>query len=49
MYKPYEEALKEKQVSPLVGRFQNFNIILFDEIEKAHPKVHQSLLGIMDH
>jgi ATP-dependent Clp protease ATP-binding subunit ClpC len=32
----------------MIAQFQNFNIIVFDEIEKAHPKIHQALLGIMD-
>ena len=29
-------------------RYQPFGIILFDEIEKAHPKVHDLLLQVLD-
>jgi ATP-dependent Clp protease ATP-binding subunit ClpA len=25
-----------------------FNIVLFDEVEKAHPQVIQQLLGMLD-
>lgn len=49
IYAPYIIADKEQTISPLVRRFQWFNIIVFDEIEKAHPVIHQALLGIFDH
>jgi len=48
IYKHIIEARKEKEDSKMIAQFQNFNIIVFDEIEKAHPKIHQALLGIMD-
>lgn len=48
IYKHIKEARKEKEASNIIARYQHFNIIVFDEIEKAHPKVHQALLGIMD-
>lgn len=48
IYQHYDIAQKEWSVSAMVRRFPNFNIVLFDEIEKAHPKVHQSLLSILD-
>ncbi len=44
----YKAAKTDKSISPLVKRFDEFSIILFDEIEKAHPAVHQSLLWIFD-
>lgn len=45
----YAEAVKDKTISNLVKRYPGFSVILLDEIEKAHPVVHQALLGIFDH
>lgn len=48
IYEHAQVANNAKEASNIVRRFPNFNIIVFDEIEKAHPTVHQALLGIMD-
>ena len=48
IYKHIKEARKAGEVSNIIARYQHFNIIVFDEIEKAHPRIHQALLGIMD-
>jgi len=48
IYEPINTARKENQASNVINKFPNFNIIVLDEIEKAHPNIHQVLLGIMD-
>lgn len=48
IYKPIIEAREKKRASNIISRFPSFNIIVLDEIEKAHPRVHQMLLGLMD-
>lgn len=47
LFSPYEKAKKEWTIHPQIRYLQNFSILIFDEIEKAHPKVHQGLLSIM--
>ncbi|MDP2090741.1 MAG: AAA family ATPase [Candidatus Gracilibacteria bacterium] len=44
----YDSAKRMNQLHDIVRYLDGFNIILFDEIEKAHYNVKQSLLGIMD-
>lgn len=44
----YKAAKEAWELNPLVMRFSGFNILVFDEIEKAHPRIHQALLWIMD-
>ncbi len=44
----YDSAKRMNQLHDIVRYLDWFNIILFDEIEKAHYNVKQSLLWIMD-
>lgn len=44
----YEKWKKENTLHPRIKYMQNFNIILFDEVEKAHPDVIQWLLWVLD-
>lgn len=44
----YDTAKKMWKLNPIVGRLPRFNIILFDEIEKAHFNVTQQLLAMLD-
>lgn len=46
--KNYKNAKKSNTLNSVVRRIDWFNIVLFDEIEKAHPVVIQSLLGLLD-
>ena len=48
LFKSYEKAEKRGSLHKCVKNLNNFNIILFDEIEKANPIVIQSLLGVID-
>lgn len=41
IYQHIKEARKEKEASNIIARYPHFNIILLDEIEKAHPAIHQ--------
>ena len=43
----YFAAKKLWTIHPMISDLDNFSIILFDEIEKAHPDVHQSLLTLL--
>jgi len=45
---PYNEARKKNNLHASINRFWNTNIILFDEVEKIHPNVIQSLLSILN-
>lgn len=47
-YNSYDIAKKEWKLNPILNKLWAFNIILFDEIEKAHNDVIQSLLWILD-
>lgn len=40
----YDVAKQSKKLNPMIAELPWFNIILFDEIEKAHPQVIQQLL-----
>lgn len=42
--------VRSDEVPPLVAdiRRQPYSVVLFDEVEKAHPQVLQSLMGILD-
>lgn len=44
----YDSAKKWWKLHPSVQKIDWFNIILFDEIEKAHPDVIQQLLSALD-
>ena len=44
----WKKASEAKNVSYLVRRLNGFGILLVDEVEKVHPKVMQSLLGVLD-
>jgi len=48
IYQPALDAFKKQEASSMINRFPHFNIIVLDEIEKAHPNIHQLLLGMMD-
>ncbi len=48
VYKPFESAKKTKKLHPIIAWKRDFGIILFDEIEKAHPQIRQSLLSLLD-
>ncbi len=48
LFKPYEKAKRKWSLHDCVKKLDNFNIILFDEIEKASPVVIQSLLSVID-
>jgi len=44
----YDSAKKLWEIHDIIRPLNDFSIILFDEIEKAHPDVRQSLLTLMD-
>ncbi len=44
----YDVAKKMKKLNPMIEKFPWFSILLFDEIEKAHPNVIQQLLALVD-
>lgn len=44
----YDTAKKMGTLHPMVSGLPWFNILLFDEIEKAHPQVIQQLLWLLD-
>lgn len=44
----YDTAKKIGKLHPMVSRLPWCNILLFDEIEKAHPVVIQQLLALLD-
>ncbi|MDD2871888.1 MAG: AAA family ATPase [Candidatus Gracilibacteria bacterium] len=46
--KYYDSAKRMNQLHDMVRYLDGFNIVLFDEVEKAHYNVKQSLLGLMD-
>ena len=48
LFKHYNTAKKLWTLHEKIKYYQNFSIIVFDEIEKAHPKIHQALLSAMD-
>lgn len=47
-YLAYDIAKKNNKLNPIISRLWPVNIILFDEVEKAHSEVIQSLLGLLD-
>ena len=47
-YNAYDIAKKTWKLNPILKKLGAFNIVLFDEIEKAHSEVIQSLLNILD-
>lgn len=47
LFRPYKEARERGKLHRAIAPLQNFSILLFDEVDKAHPRVHQSLLGVM--
>lgn len=47
LFKPYREGKERWSLHPQIWYLQNFSILVFDEIEKAHPKIHQWLLSAM--
>lgn len=47
-YNSYDISKNLNSINPLVKWIWPINIILFDEVEKAHPQVLQSLLWILD-
>jgi len=44
----FDIAKKTWKLNPMIQRMPWFNILLFDEIEKAHPEVIQQLLWLLD-
>ncbi len=48
LFKPYNKAKEKWKIHPRIRYYQNFAILLFDEIEKANPEIHQSLLSVLD-
>jgi len=48
LFRHYHIAKKRKQIHPLVKYAHNFSILLFDEIEKAHPNVRRCLLWLLE-
>ncbi len=44
----YDVAKKTGKLNPMIERLPWLNILLFDEIEKAHPEVIQQLLWLLD-
>ena len=46
--KPFLKAVEKWKLNPVLNNLAWFSIILFDEIEKAHYKVVQSLLWALD-
>ena len=47
MFKYYKIAKKRWTLHKKIRYYKDFAILLFDEIEKADPKIHQSLLSVM--
>lgn len=43
----YKKAIKNNSINPIIRGLNDFSILLFDEIEKAHRDVLQSLLSLL--
>lgn len=48
VFKKFNESKKLWKLHPLIKDFDNFSILLFDEIEKADPALFKLLLWIFD-
>lgn len=48
LFKYYNLAKKYWTLHPQIKYYNNFSIILFDEIEKANPNIYQSLLSAIE-
>jgi len=48
VWESYKSAKKLRKLHPSLKQLENFSIVLIDEIEKAHPAVHQALLWAME-
>ncbi len=48
IFKAFRKAKAEKRLHPILENFNDFGILLLDEVEKANPKFHDLFLGIMD-
>lgn len=48
IFGPFEEAKKWRKLHPIIQWKRDFWILLFDEIEKAHPDIRQALLALLD-
>lgn len=44
----FENSILSWEINNMIRNLEDFSIILFDEIEKAHPKIHQGLLWLMN-
>jgi len=48
IFKYFIKAQTENRLHPILEGFDDFGILLLDEIEKAHPNFSEMFLGIMD-
>jgi ATP-dependent protease Clp ATPase subunit len=48
LFKAFNKALKEGTLHPILDNYENFSILLLDEVEKASTSFHDIFLGIMD-
>lgn len=48
LYKAWSDAFRRNTLHKIAKHKQNMAIIVFDEIEKMHPTIVQSLLGLID-
>ena len=48
LFKHFRKAQAENRLHPILEGFEDFSILLLDEIEKAHPSFSEMFLGIMD-
>jgi ATP-dependent Clp protease ATP-binding subunit ClpA len=44
----FDTAKQLKKLHPIIEHFPWVNILLLDEVEKAHADVHQQLLSLLD-
>ncbi len=48
LFKHFRKAQAENRLHPILEGFDDFSILLLDEIEKSHPNFSEMFLGIMD-
>ena len=48
LFKSFHTAKKNNKLHPILSKLPNFSILLLDEIEKAHPSIHQNFLWPLD-
>lgn len=48
LFRDFNKAKEENRLHPLIKNLDNFAILLIDEVEKAHPDLHDLLLNIFE-